>query len=52
MAFEARAAVSQEQLEQAMAAARGRAANRWRTDLEKSAENAKNVQREEEVAKV
>ena len=52
VAFEARAAVSEEQLEQAMAAARERAANRWRTDLEKSAENAESAQREEEVAKV
>ena len=52
MAFEAKAAVSEEQLEQAVSAARVRAANRWRTDLEKSAVNEESARREEEAAKV
>ena len=52
VAFEARAAVSEEQLEQAMSAARQRAENRWRTDLEKSAANKESALREEEAAKV
>ena len=52
MAFEAKAAVSEEQLEQAVSAARVRAANCWRTDLEKSAVNEESARREEEAAKV
>ena len=52
MAFEAREGVSEEQLEQAMSAARERAADRRRTDLESSRVNEESARREEEAAKV
>ena len=52
VAFEARAAVSEEQLEQAVAAARRRAQHRWRADEEKRTANEESARKEEEVARV